>query len=156
MYINNWIAISKNSPTPHLLVTSILKLEFQITLINNLVQIKIDFANLSVYSASHASLYFGKFHSVCKLLNKENKKILPVNNVLHTLYRTLEKKRCDLLTYEIAAFIKKVFDYFSCYSKCAEEYNEIFYIIKVGGIFLPTRQLSLLPAIENKLKVGLP
>lgn len=92
-------------------------MEFQIISINNPVQIKLDFAHLSAYLANHTNVTFGKFHSVYKFSTKGNETSYLLN-VLHTLYGTLLKKRCDLLACDIEAFIMKdFFGHDSCSSK---------------------------------------
>lgn len=137
---------------PQLLSALILTVEFQATSINSFVQIKPDSAHLSAYLAEHTNVNFGKFHSVCILLTKENERIVPVMCPLHFVWNT-SKKECGLLISDIETFIMKVFDDFSCSSKYTETLNEISDIIKgEEGIFLSKRWLSLLPAMENKLK----
>ncbi|XP_058409245.1 uncharacterized protein LOC131412973 [Diceros bicornis minor] len=116
---------------------------------------KLDFAHLSAYSADSADVNFSKFHSVYKLLTKENEKILPAECPAHLVHKTA-KKGCDLLSCDIEAFIMKIFGYFSISSKHTEVLNEIFDFVEMEGDTLlrhmPTRWLSLLPAIEKMLK----
>lgn len=99
-----------------------------------------------------ADVNFSKFHSVYKLLTKDNEEILPAQCPVHLVHKTA-KKGCDLLSCDIEAFIMKVFGYFSVSSKRAEALNEIFDFVEMEGerLFrqMPTRWLSLLPAIEK-------
>lgn len=124
-------------------------------IVDILSKYKLDLAHLSAYSSDCANVNFSKFHSVYKLLNEENGKIVPLPCPARLVYNTA-KKGCDLLKCDIETFIMKVLGHFSVSSKCAEPLNEIFDFIEVGGddVFrhVPTRWTSLLPAIEKMLK----
>nr|XP_012606182.1 uncharacterized protein LOC105863530 isoform X1 [Microcebus murinus] len=123
-------------------------------IVDILSKYKLDFSHLSAYSADSADVNYNKFHSVYKLLTKENEKILPAECPAHLVHKTA-KKGCDLLSYDIEAFIMKALGYFSVSSKHAEALNEIFDFVEMEGDRLlrhvPTRWLSLLPAIEKML-----
>lgn len=116
---------------------------------------ELDLAHLSAFSSGSANVNFGEFHAVCKLFNKENERILPIQCPADLVCNTVEKG-CDLLKCDVETFIIKVFGHFSVSSKCAEALNEIFDFIEMKGDNLcrhvPTRWISLLPAIEKMLK----
>lgn len=124
---------------PWLSGTLILKIEFQITSIHNLVQIKLDVAHGSTYVALHTNVNFGKFHSVCKFSIKENEKILLVKCTPHLVWNTAKKEMwLAYLWYwgfhnEMFLVLFCFFNHFSCSAKHAEALNEIFYITKEEG-----------------------
>lgn len=124
-------------------------------IVDILSKYKLDLAHLSAFSSGSANVNFGKFHSVYKLFNKENERILPIQCPADLVYN-IAKKGCDILKCDVETFIIKVFGHFSVSSKCAEALNEIFDFIETQGDNLfrhvPTRWMSLLPAIENMLK----
>lgn len=82
------------------------------TSVDILFKYKLDLAHLSAFSLDSANVSFGKFHSVYKLLNKENEKILRIQCPAPHVYN-IAKKGCDLLTWDIETFIMKVFGHFS-------------------------------------------
>ena len=124
-------------------------------IVDILSKYKLDFAHLSAYSADSADVNFSKFHSVYKLLTKDNENILPAKCPAQLVHKTA-KKGCDLLSSDIETFIMKVLGYFSVSSKHVEALNEIFDLVEMEGERLlrqmPTRWLSLLPAIGKMLK----
>lgn len=81
------------------------------TIVDILSKYKLDLAHLSAFSLDSANVSFGKFHSVYKLLGKENEKILRVQCPAPHVYN-IAKRGCDLLTWDIETFIMKVFGQF--------------------------------------------
>ena len=112
---------------------------------------KVDLTHLSAFSAN---VNFGKFYLISKLITKENEMI----SLINTLYRTLLKEGCGLITCDMEVFIRRVFGHFS-FLTSGEASNEIFDFVQMeDSSFLkhvPMRWLPVLPAMEKMLNVDL-
>ncbi|KAG9278210.1 hypothetical protein AMEX_G6034 [Astyanax mexicanus] len=113
---------------------------------------------ISAYGADNASVNYGRHNSVFQKLREVNPHILKgnckchmINNAVKTANRVFSSSGCD-----VEAFVLKVYSEFSCSAKKVEVLKEFceFTSTKYREILrhVPTRWLSLLPAIQRILE----
>lgn len=121
---------------------------------NNGLSIK----QISAYGADNASVNYGRHNSVFQKLRGVNPHIVKgnckchiINNSVKTANRVFSSSGCD-----VEAFVLKVYSEFSCSAKKVETLKEFceFTSTKYREILrhVPTRWLSLLPAIQRILE----
>lgn len=110
---------------------------------------------MSAYSADNASVNFGKHNGVYQKLHAVNHRILPAGCPAHILHNTA-KKASDVLNCDVESLILKLYNYFSISAKRVATLKEMFDFVDLEWSELlrhvPTRWLSLYPAIERVLK----
>jgi len=110
---------------------------------------------VSSYSADNASVNFGKHDGVYKKLQTVNEHLLPAGCPAHILHNTA-KKACDILHFDVESLILKVYNSFSISAKRVSTLKEMFDFVDIEWSELlrhvPTRWLSLFPAIDRLLK----
>lgn len=122
---------------------------------------KITFNNLSMdqvtsFCADNANVNFGKHQSVMVELKKINKFIVPIGCNCHILSNALKKGVSQIQKFEIDVIVIKIFNEFSSSTKCTTELKEIFEWVGCEWSemlrHIPTRWLSLYPAVERLIK----
>lgn len=119
-----------------------------------LLENNLDINNVSSFAADNASVNYGINNSVYQKLQIDNDKILKANCKCHILHNCT-KFALKGIKFDVEALVLKVYSEFSAYAKRTEslknfhaflntEYREILRHV-------PTRWLSLLPAIERLL-----
>lgn len=110
--------------------------------------------NITAYGADNANINFGRTKSVFVELNKINGNIIPAGCNLHILHNTA-KKACNCLSIDIESIIIKIYNEFSSSTKKTTELKEFFEWTETEWSemlrHVPTRWLTLLPAIERLL-----
>lgn len=110
--------------------------------------------NITAYGADNANINFGKKNSVFVALKKFNENILPAGCNLHILHNTA-KRACNCLSIDIESIVIKIFNEFSSSTKKTTELKDFFEWTETEWNemlrHIPTRWLTLLPAIERLL-----
>lgn len=125
------------------------------SLIDHLDESGLSILNVIAYCADNASVNFGKNQSVFTELRKRNENIVPVGCVCHIIHNA-GKHGQVALKYDVESLVIKCFNEFSSSTKkvmelkdfftfCDEEWSELLRSV-------PTRWLSLVPAVERFLK----
>ncbi|XP_031336575.1 uncharacterized protein LOC116182582 [Photinus pyralis] len=112
--------------------------------------------NMSCYSADNASVNFGRFHSVYQLLYKENNSVLAVGCPAHMVNNSI-KNALAKCRFDVETLVLKTFSHFSSQAKRCKELKDFFNFVdleyKTILRHVPTRWLSLFPAIERLLNI---
>lgn len=115
----------------------------------------LDIKNATAYSADNASVNFGKHQSVFTELKKNNENILPSGCVCHILHNCI-KKATALLKFDIELIVIKSYNEFSSSTIKTTALKEFFEFCDLEWSELlrhvPTRWLTLIPAVERLLK----
>ncbi|XP_050297898.1 uncharacterized protein LOC126737174 [Anthonomus grandis grandis] len=111
---------------------------------------------ISCYSADNANVDFGRLHSVYQLLYKENNKVLAVGCPAHMVNNSV-KNALAKCRFDVETLILKTFNQFSSQAKRCKELKDFFNFVdleyKTILSHVPTRWLSLFPAIERLLNI---
>lgn len=115
-------------------------------------------SQISAYDADNASVNFGKHNSVFQKLKEVNPHIMKGNCKCHLIHNTLKNANRILSAtgYNAEAIVFKIYSEFSCSAKRADSLKDFceFTSIQYKEILrhVPTRWLSLLPAIQRILE----
>lgn len=123
---------------------------------NRIEQAGLSLNNMSCYSADNASVNFGRFHSVYQLFYKENNTVLAVGCPAHMVNNSI-KNALTKCCFDVETLILKTFSHFSSQAKRCKELKDFFNYVdleyKTILRHVPTRWLSLFPAIERLLNI---
>lgn len=133
--------------------------ETAIAIHNNIVKrlgnFNTDLKNLTSYSADNTNVNFGGKHSVFKLLQNNNDKIIAVGCPAHILHNSV-KHAAGKCKFDLENMVLKVYNYFSYHAKRVQALKDFFefYDSEFAPVLrhVTTRWLSLLPAIERLVK----
>lgn len=133
--------------------------ETAIGIYNNIVtrlkNYDIDLKYLTSYSADNTNVNFGDKHSVFKLLQNDNNKIIAVGCPAHILHNGV-KHAIEKCKFDVENMVLKVYNYFSYHAKRVQALKDFFefYDSEFAPVLrhVTTRWLSLLPAIERLVK----
>ena len=113
---------------------------------------------ISAYGADNASVNYGKHNSVFQKLKEVNPRIVKANCKCHLIHNTLKHANRILSSegYDVECIILKIYSELSCSAKKVESLKEFckFTSVQYKEILrhVPTRWLSLLPAIQRVLE----
>uniref|UniRef100_A0A8C1TIM3 Uncharacterized protein n=1 Tax=Cyprinus carpio TaxID=7962 RepID=A0A8C1TIM3_CYPCA len=138
---------------PHETSRAIYEQILHITEINGLCA-----SQISAYGADNASVNFGKHNSVYQKLKEVSPHIVKGNCKCHLIHNTLKNANRILSAagYDVESIVLKIYSEFSCSAKKVESLKEFceFTSVQYKEILrhVPTRWLSLLPAIQRILE----
>lgn len=112
--------------------------------------------NVSSYSADNASVNFGRHHSIYQLLLQENPKILPSGCPAHMVNNSI-KHGLEKCKFDLENFVLKIYSHFSSQAKRVKVLEDFFEFVELEYKpilrHVPTRWLSLYPAVERLAKI---
>lgn len=115
-------------------------------------QNSLNMKNVSSFCADNAAVNFGKNQSVFTELKKINSNIIPVGCNSHILHNTC-KKATNQLKIDIDSIVMKIYNEFSSSTKRTAILKQFFEWAEIEWTeilrHVPTRWLSLLPAVER-------
>lgn len=115
-------------------------------------------SQVSAYGADNASVNFGKLNSVFQKLKEVNPHIMKGNCKCHLIHNSLKNANriFSAAGYDAEAIVLKIYSEFSCSAKRADSLKDFceFTSVQYKKILrhVPTRWLSLLPAIQRILE----
>lgn len=115
-------------------------------------------SKISSYGADNASVNYGKHNSVYQKLKEINPYIVKANCKCHLIHNTLKNANRILSAagHDVECIVLKIYSEFSCSAKKVETLKEFcqFTAVQYKQILrhVPTRWLSLLPAIQRILE----
>ena len=122
----------------------------------SLAKFNIDMSKATAYSADNASVNYGVHHSVYQHLKVEQPNLLKANCCAHVVHNCL-KNAASKLDVDVELIVIRVFNHFSSSAGRRQQLKEFYEFLDIEWCELlrhvPTRWLSLKPAVERLLKV---
>lgn len=128
--------------------------------ISNMLKLKLKKSGLSLlnatsFCADNASVNFGKNQSVFVELKKENPRMLGIGCLCHVIHNSI-KNSLPILVFDVEVIVMKIYNHFSSSTKRTASLKAIFEFCDLQWCemlrHVPTRWLSLVPAVERLLK----
>ncbi|CAH0551282.1 unnamed protein product [Brassicogethes aeneus] len=114
----------------------------------------LDIKNVSSYSADNAAVNYGKNVSVFQKLASDNTSLIKSNCQCHVIHNSV-KTASKAFKFDVEAFVIKVFNEFSSFSKRTEKLKSFFEFVDIEYKTLlrhvPTRWLTLYEALDRLL-----